>query len=152
MKALLPILFLCLTIAAFGQTYPDSSFSRIIKTGKYPIDDNISYKGGKKRLWKIIRKNAKYPEQDVKDSIRGTVYLYFTIDTNGHSKDIIVIKSVRDDLDKEAIRCVSLLNEWIPGKTNGKKVVLHNILPIKFDFHTAIPVKQGNSPEIKFKL
>jgi TonB family protein len=104
----------------------------VLTFSQYPVDDDVSYKGGNDRMFKILKKNIKYPEQAIKDSIGGTVYVYFTIDTAGHSTDIKIIKGVREDIDKEAIRCVDLLNEWIPGRNNGKKVNSHHILPIKF--------------------
>lgn len=106
--------------------------SIVTLSGKYPIDDDITYKGGEDRLKKILQKNLKYPQQAVKDGISGTVYIYFTIDTNGHSKDIIVLKGIREDIDREAIRCVDLLDNWNIGKQNGRKIELHHIIPVKF--------------------
>lgn len=99
-----------------------------------PIDDDISYKGGQTRLMKIIEENLTYPKQAILDSISGTVIVYFTIDTNGHSTEIKVLRGVRKDIDSEAIRCVDNLNEWNVGTQNGEKIVMHHMLPIKFSF------------------
>lgn len=125
--AILSVWFLLIGAAAFAQ-----NDSVGIPYGKYPIDDNITYKGGEHKLLKCLKKNLCYPQLAQKDSVGGTVYVYFTIDTNGHSNDIVVIKGVREDLDNEAIRCVDLLDEWNVGKQNGRKVKSHHNIPIKF--------------------
>jgi len=79
-----------------------------------------------------IKTNLQYPQTALSDKISGTVYVYFTIDTLGRSKNLKIIKGVRDDLDKEAIRCVDLLDEWVVGRSKGKKTELNHSLPIKF--------------------
>lgn len=125
-------LILFITFCLLQLTVVAQTDSVVTLANKYRIDDNITYKGGEDRIRKILRKNLNYPQKAVKDSISGTVYLYFTIDTNGHSTDIQIMKGVREDLNNEAIRCVDLLDEWIIGRHNGKKIKLHHILPVKF--------------------
>ena len=124
--AILIILLVSATVKA--QNHADS-----IRIFDRTIGDDVNYKGGEKRLNKVLIKNLSYPKQALKDSVSGTVYLYFEIDTLGHSENIQVLKGVREDIDQEAIRCVDLLDDWIPGKQNGKKIKLSWILPIRFD-------------------
>lgn len=124
------IIFIVLSLVQLTAIAQTDSLVTI--SNKYLIDDIVTYKGGEERLKKILLKNLKYPNQAVKDSISGTVIVYFTIDTNGHSTDIIVIKGIREDIDNEAIRCVGLLDDWNVGRQNGRKIKLHHIIPIKF--------------------
>lgn len=124
------IIFIVLSLVQLMAIAQTDSLLTI--SNKYPIDDVVTYKGGEERLKKILLKNLKYPNQAVKDSISGTVIVYFTIDTNGHSTDIMVIKGIREDIDNEAIRCVGLLDGWNVGRHNGRKIKLHHIIPIKF--------------------
>lgn len=109
----------------------------------YSSGCGISYRGGEKRLNKEIAKNLTYPPQAVKDSISGTVYLSFIIDTKGHSTEIRVIKGIREDLDKEAVRCVDLLDDWIVGRNNGKKVKMSHTIPITFSL-SAVAEKRNS--------
>lgn len=125
--SVLIILNLFLIMTSFTQT--DS----VVKLeSNFPIDDDITYKGGESRLYKIIKQNLTYPQQAILDSIEGTVIVYFAIDTIGRSTEIKIVKGIREDIDKEAIRCVDLLDEWTVGKQNSEKISLHHMLPIKF--------------------
>jgi hypothetical protein len=50
----------------------------------------------------------------------------------GNIMDIKIVKGIRDDIDKEAIRLIGLLNGWTPGTQNGKKVKVVFNLPLYF--------------------
>ena len=51
---------------------------------------------------------------------------------NGKVDKVQVLKSVEANLDNEAIRVVSLLPEWKPGKQGGKPVNVWYSVPIIF--------------------
>ena len=131
-------IFLFSVHIAYGQREASESLNQFQVsaesdgTNRFPIGDDINYKGGDKRLWRIISKNLSYPAEALKDSVTGSVYVYFTIDTKGRSTDIKVVKGIRDDLDKEAVRVVEMLDEWIVATQNGRKVATKHMLPIKF--------------------
>ena len=63
----------------------------------------------------------------------GTVFCQATIDTTGDIKDIIVKKGICSSYDTEAIRILSEMPNWIPGKQNGKKVNMKVIIRISFN-------------------
>ena len=126
---------LIILILFFGMTSFAQPNSIVKLENNFPIDDDITYKGGESRLLKIIKENLNYPQQAILDSIGGTVIVYFTVDTYGRSTEIKLVKGVREDLDLEAIRCVDLLDEWNVGKQNGEKISMHHMLPIKFSLN-----------------
>ncbi len=129
MRVFLFLLFF-VPVFLFGQA---GKLAELPETDDFPVDENVSYKDGNDRINKIIGQNLKYPPKAIKDKVGGTVRLYFTIDTLGHPRYIQVLKSVRADIDSEAIRCVNLLNEWVPRNDNGRKACLHHTLSIKFE-------------------
>jgi len=83
-------------------------------------------------LEEYIQANIKYPKAAFKDNISGTVYLILVIDDKGKVKDVQILKGMRDDLDKEALRIVSKMQKWTPGLVNGRNVSSEYKLPVKF--------------------
>src|SRR5258708_35009365 len=55
-------------------------------------------------LEEYIQANLKYPKTAFKDNISGTVYLILLFDDKGKVKEVQILKGIRDDLDKEALR------------------------------------------------
>ena len=68
----------------------------------------------------------------VKISSAATVAVEEGYIVNGHVKDVIVTKSVDPLLDKEAVRVISLMPKWIPGKHKGARVDAKYTLPVTF--------------------
>jgi len=90
------------------------------------------FEGGIKKLFQYLSDNTKYPKMAKDAGIQGTVYIQFTVGKTGEIKDVKILKSVNDLLDKEAIRVVKSMPNWKPGKQSGRTVsVLYN-LPITF--------------------
>lgn len=75
----------------------------------------------------------KYPESARNAGKQGKVFVEFIVTKNGEVRDAKVIKSAADaDLDAEALRVVSALSLWNPGKKDGKAVDVKMALPISF--------------------
>ena len=82
---------------------------------------------------KWVGTQLKYPEQAKEDGIEGRVMLQFTIGTDGAVRDVKVLRSVREDLDAEAVRIVSSSPKWEPGVTaDGKKVPVTFTFPVVY--------------------
>ena len=96
------------------------------------VDPMPEFPGGNKKLIKFLQKNIKYPESAVIDKIEGKVVLRFTIDKSGIIRDIVVIESVREDLDNEAIRVIKKMPKWKPGEQNGISISVSYTYPIVF--------------------
>ena len=74
----------------------------------------------------------KYPEQAKADGVQGRVMVQFTIGTDGAVRDIQVLRSVREDLDAEAVRVISSSPKWEPGKQDGKAVPVTFTFPVVY--------------------
>lgn len=101
--------------------------------GIYDVTEQMpNFPGGMSQLKSFIQNNLHYPVDAVKDGTEGRVILTFVVEKDGSLTDIKVAKSVSPSLDKEAVRIVKSMPEWIPGKHEGKKVRVKYPLPISF--------------------
>lgn len=123
MRLILIYLLLHFSVPAICQENADTAivFKEIL-----PV-----YPGGSRAMMDKINNNFSYPKAALKDNIKGIIILYFTIDSSGWVKDIEVVKGLREDLDNEAIRVVSLLERFTPGYQNGSAVPVKMTIPIK---------------------
>ena len=83
------------------------------------------------KINKHIRKNFRYPEIAQEMGIQGRVYINFIITKDGEITNIRT-RGPDENLEKEAVRIISLLPRMLPGKQNGKKVRVPFSVPITF--------------------
>ena len=76
--------------------------------------------------------HLKYPQKAVNKEISGKVYLSFVIQKDGTVSDVTLMKGIGFGLDEEAIRVVSKMPKWLPGKQGGRTVKVKIIQPIAF--------------------
>jgi protein TonB len=79
-----------------------------------------------------LAREVRYPIMAQKNAIQGRVIVQFIVDKNGTISEIKVVRSVDSSLDREAIRVVSSMPNWIPGKIEGEPVKVKYTLPINF--------------------
>ena len=96
------------------------------------VEEIPEFPGGEDALRKYLIEHTKYQKNARKNKISGTVNVLFVIDENGEIGDVLVSNSVDPTLDKEAIRVVKNMPNWIPGKIRGKPV--KSVQPLWFDF------------------
>jgi protein TonB len=96
------------------------------------VQEPPQFPGGEKALLKFISDNLKYPEEALRNNLEGRVTLRFVVSADGSVKRIEVMKSVDPALDDEAVRVISLLPTWKPGKQNGKPVPVWFSVPVYF--------------------
>lgn len=96
------------------------------------VDTPPSFPGGMSELMHFLSKNLKYPEQSAKNSIQGRVVVSFIVEKDGRLTNIQVEKSVAPELDAEAVRVISVMPKWNPGKQKGKTVRTSVTQPVRF--------------------
>jgi hypothetical protein len=77
---------------------------------------------------KLAKENAEETDPS-EDQLVDKVYVQFTIDKQGLVTDLKA-RAKHEAMEKEAIRVVSSLPQFIPGEENGKKVAVKFTLPI----------------------
>lgn len=96
------------------------------------VEQMPEFPGGQDEMMKFLAKTIKYPPQALKDDVEGKVYVSFIIAKTGIVRDVQVVKGIRQDLNDEAIRVISLMPAWRPGKQRARAVNVKYILPITF--------------------
>ena len=80
------------------------------------VEQMPDFPGGMSALMNYLSKHIKYPVVAEENGIQGRVIVTFVVEKNGSITDVQVIKSVDPSLDKEAVRVVKSMPNWIPGK------------------------------------
>ncbi len=96
------------------------------------IADMPSFPGGVNALMQYLSKNTVYPKNAKEAGITGTVYITFVIEKDGSVSSIAALREVGGGCTEEAIRVVSGMPRWEPGKQRGKPVRVSMNLPISF--------------------
>jgi protein TonB len=96
------------------------------------VEQMPSFPGGDVALMQYLSKNIKYPPVAEEMGIQGRVICTFVVERDGSVSDIRIARSVDPSLDKEAIRVVSGMPRWIPGRQNGQMVRVKYTLPVTF--------------------
>lgn len=98
------------------------------------VEQMPQFPGGPAELLKYIAKNLKYPVIAQENGIQGKVILRFVVNAQGHVENVKVLRSLDPYCDKEAIRVVKSLPQWIPGKQNGRNVPVYYTCPIVLNY------------------
>ena len=96
------------------------------------VEDMPEFPGGMEALLAYLGKNIKYPSIAQDNNIQGRVIVEFVVNKDGSIVEPRVIKSLDASCDKEAIRVVSTMPKWKPGKQRGKPVRVKYTVPVLF--------------------
>jgi TonB family protein len=97
------------------------------------------FPGGEEALRRYIADNINYPEIAKENGIHGTSYVSVTITKEGKVTGARLVRGVDPALDAEAIRVVSSLPDWKPGKHKSQLVDASLTIPVKFELKDNIP-------------
>jgi len=103
---------------------PDQVFQSVEQMPQFP--------GGDAELMKYISSHIKYPTMAMENNIQGRVVVQFVVTKTGAIGEVKVVRSKDPDLDREAVRVVKSLPNFIPGKMNGQAVNVWYTLPVNF--------------------
>lgn len=77
-------------------------------------------------------KNLIYPISATEKGIQGNVVVQFVVEKNGMVTNPTILKGVSPELDAEALRVISSMPRWIPGRQGGRPVRVKYVIPITF--------------------
>jgi periplasmic protein TonB len=104
------------------------------KDGVYEMTEvRPAFPGGQAALEDYINNHIEYQQPAIDNNTEGTVDVQFVVDENGNVSNAKVIgKELGSGLDEEAVRVVSGMPKWTPGKVKGKDVKTRMVLPITY--------------------
>ena len=96
------------------------------------VEQMPEYPGGMQALFEYLYQNIKYPEDAQKQKVEGRVLVTFIVETDGSVSNLEVERQAFPSLDAEAVRVLSAMPKWTPGKQGGQVVRVKYTLPINF--------------------
>ncbi|WP_294590451.1 energy transducer TonB [uncultured Bacteroides sp.] len=96
------------------------------------VEQMPQFPGGQVELMKWIGEHLKYPTIAQENGVQGRVTCQFVVGKDGKVRDVTVLKTLDPYCDKEAVRVIMAMPNWIPGKQNGKAVAVKYTVPITF--------------------
>lgn len=77
------------------------------------------------------------PKQAIDRGVSGTIWISCLVDADGELKNARVARGLPacPDCNTEALRVVSQMPLWIPGRQNGKAVPVMVSIPVRFRFN-----------------
>ena len=110
------------------------------------VEEMPEFPGGMGEAMKFIGKNIKYPVVAQQAKIEGRVIVQFVVERDGSVSSVEIMRGVSPDLDAEAIRVVSMMPKWNPGKQRGRAVAVKYTMPIIFRLQSPKPEKEKATP------
>jgi len=106
------------------------------KDGVYNRAETMpEYPGGSNALSSYINDHLDYSQAAIDDNTTGTLRVSFVVDKDGKVSDVQLMgdKKVGDGLDDQAVKVISNMPAWTPGKVKGENVSTRLLLPITFE-------------------
>ena len=137
MRQLLVLMtFLASVTVSARQSYEIVALPNPVDTADNKVLDVVeqmpSFPGGQAALFQWLSSNIKYPVVAMENGVQGRVLVTFVVERDGSISEVKVSKSVDPSLDKEAVRVVSSMPKWTPGKQKGEAVRVKYTMPVTF--------------------
>ena len=99
------------------------------KTVYQVVEEMPEFPGGMPALMEFIRKNLRHDKAEKKER----VIIQIVVDKEGNATNPVVLRSTNPVLDEEALRIVSLMPKWKPGRQAGKNRNVQFVFPVAFE-------------------
>ena len=132
-KYTLPIMFKLDNDSSDSKAAEAPREAKVDENGVYQVCEEMpEFPGGMAECMKYFSKNINYPEDCKKEGVQGRVIVQFVVDKDGSIKDPTIARGVHPSLDKEALRVLSSMPNWKPGKQKGEAVKVKYTIPVMF--------------------
>ena len=107
--------------------------AKVDENGIHQVCEEMpEFPGGMRECMNWLSKNVNYPATAMEKGIQGRVIIQFVVERDGSITEPTVARGIDPDLDKEALRVVSAMPNWKPGKHKGEAVRVKYTLPVMF--------------------
>ena len=96
------------------------------------VDEAPQFPGGMAGMMQYLSSNIRYPEDAREAGTQGRVIVSFVVEKDGSISNAKVAKPTYSSLDEEALRVISAMPKWMPGKQNGEAVRVKYSVPVSF--------------------
>jgi TonB family protein len=91
------------------------------------------YPGDIIAIRRFVANNYKYPQEAIRNRVKGTVKVSFVIDQEGKMVEMKVDEDLGYGTGEAAINVLKRAKKWTPGYMRGVPVRIAYILPIRLD-------------------
>jgi len=95
------------------------------------VDVLPTYPGGMDALRKFLEKNLNTPDE-LQSGETVSVRVKFVVGYNGKLQSFVTVQDGGDAYNKEVVRVLKKMPDWIPGKARGENVPVYYTIPVKF--------------------
>jgi periplasmic protein TonB len=99
-----------------------------------PVDNadvQPEFPGGMNKLRTFLQNNLNNPK-DMEEGEMVSVKIKFVVGYDGKLKSFETIEDGGSEFNREVIRVLKKMPEWVPGKSNGRNVSVYYTIPVKF--------------------
>ena len=96
------------------------------------VEQKPSFPGGEAAMYTWLGNNIVYPPAASEEGAQGRVVVEFVVGKDGSITNVRVVRPRHPALDREAVRVVSAMPTWVPGRNNGQPVKVTYTLPVTF--------------------
>ena len=97
------------------------------------VEEMPEFPGGEmSALMSYLKDNMRYPASAKEKGTQGRVTVQFVVDKDGSIKEPKLLRSVDKDMDAEALRLISNMPKWKPGRQKGQPVAVKYTVPVMF--------------------
>lgn len=115
------------------------------------VDEMPAFPGGTEAIIKFLSNEIHYPEAAKELGVQGKVFVSFVVGVNGAVENVEIVRGIAEEyendtgsfdgiskleaaklIENEAVRVVSALPDWTPGKVDDKIVKVRFTVPIAF--------------------
>lgn len=96
------------------------------------VEEMPEFPGGTSKMMEYIQDNLQYPAEAKELNVHGRVIVQFVIERDGTISNVKVLRGLGSGCDEEAIRLITSMPKWKPGKQRGKEVRTYFTYPITF--------------------
>ena len=96
------------------------------------VDEMPQFPGGMAGMMQYLSQNIRYPQDAREAGAQGRVIVSFVVEKDGSISNAKVAKPTYSSLDDEALRVISGMPKWTPGKQNGEAVRVKYSVPVSF--------------------
>ncbi len=96
------------------------------------VEEQPEFPGGDIARIRYFNENIKYPQLAREMNIQGTVFVGFVVEPDGSISNVTLLRGIGAGCDEEALRVVSKMPRWKPGKQRNQPVRVRFTLPVRF--------------------
>lgn len=96
------------------------------------VSEKPTFPGGDNKLTSFINETRRYPREAYANGIQGRVTCSFVVNADGSISHISVLRGIESSLNKEAVRVMSKMPAWNPGRHNGRPVPVRVVWSVPF--------------------